>query len=250
MRLAVIADIHGNLSALEAVLDDISAQGTDLTINLGDSVSGPLDPRGTAELLMAQDMPAIIGNHDRWLWDPPGGKPPLWEEWTLPHLDETHIGWLKSLPATQTLGPDDAILACHGTPASDHENWLHLRRPGGVIRKAYLSEIELHARGHAYPVILSAHTHLARAVRLPDGRFLLNPGSVGCPAYLDDRYDPPYVAETGSPEARYAILQQRNGQWTATFHLVPYDPGAMIDRARETGAEGWVEALRTGWVRR
>jgi hypothetical protein len=70
MRIAVIADIHGNLPALEAVLADIQRRGVDRTINLGDSVSGPLWPREVCDLLMASSSLVIRGNHDRWVSGP------------------------------------------------------------------------------------------------------------------------------------------------------------------------------------
>ena len=65
MRLAVIADIHGNLLALEAVLAHIAARGITRIVNLGDCVSGPLCPAETAARLMALAMPTVRGNHDR-----------------------------------------------------------------------------------------------------------------------------------------------------------------------------------------
>ena len=66
MRIAVLADIHGNVLALDAVLDDLKRRGgADLTINLGDCVSGPLWPRETFERLEALDLPTVRGNHDR-----------------------------------------------------------------------------------------------------------------------------------------------------------------------------------------
>ncbi|MGC2300907.1 MAG: metallophosphoesterase, partial [Acidobacteriaceae bacterium] len=67
MRIAVIADIHGNLPALEAVLADIQQRNTDRTINLGDCVSGPLWPREVCNLFMASSGLTIRGNHDRWV---------------------------------------------------------------------------------------------------------------------------------------------------------------------------------------
>jgi Icc-related predicted phosphoesterase len=67
MRIAAISDIHGNLAALDAVLADIAVRGVDLTVNMGDIVSGPLDPAGTAERLMALDLPTISCNHERQL---------------------------------------------------------------------------------------------------------------------------------------------------------------------------------------
>ena len=66
MRIAVIADIHGNILALEAVLADLARRGgADLFINLGDCVSGPLWPRETVERLMSLGWPTVRGNHDR-----------------------------------------------------------------------------------------------------------------------------------------------------------------------------------------
>src|SRR6188472_4031345 len=66
MRIAVLADIHGNVLALDAVLEDLRQRGgADLTVNLGDSVSGPLWPRETMERLQALNLPTVRGNHDR-----------------------------------------------------------------------------------------------------------------------------------------------------------------------------------------
>ncbi|RVA33039.1 metallophosphoesterase, partial [Mesorhizobium sp. M7A.F.Ca.CA.004.10.1.1] len=66
MRIAVLADIHGNVLALDAVLDDLERRGgADLTVNLGDSVSGPLWPRETFARLEALNLPTVRGNHDR-----------------------------------------------------------------------------------------------------------------------------------------------------------------------------------------
>ena len=74
MRLAVISDIHANLAALEAVLDDIASKSPDATINLGDCVSGPLWPKETMELLEGRGIPSVRGNHDRFLHDRPDGR--------------------------------------------------------------------------------------------------------------------------------------------------------------------------------
>jgi predicted phosphodiesterase len=70
MHIAVIADIHGNMPALEAVLADIQRRNVGRMINLGDSVSGPLWPREVCDLLMARDDLTIRGNHDRWISGP------------------------------------------------------------------------------------------------------------------------------------------------------------------------------------
>ncbi len=72
MRIAVLADIHGNLPALEAVVRDFTRRGFDAVVNLGDSVSGPLLPVETTQFLMAQDWVHIAGNGERQIL---AGKP-------------------------------------------------------------------------------------------------------------------------------------------------------------------------------
>lgn len=245
VRIAVLADIHGNSAALNAVLAETDRLEISTVVNLGDSLSGPLDPVGTAEILMARDFPTISGNHDRWLIDRPAAEQPLWEQWTLPLLSEHHLDWIRALPPTRVV---EDVLLTHGTPEDDARDWLYLRAEWGTMRQARLEEIAPLAEGYDHPVILSGHTHFPRIVRLPDGRLLANPGAVGCPAYLDDRTDPPFVAETGAPDARFAILERVGESWRACLHAVPYDPSEMIERARSNGAESWTTALATGWM--
>ena len=74
VRIAVISDVHGNRLALEAVLDDIARHGVDATFNLGDLVSGPLEPNWVADILMDLDIPSVRGNHDRELIDNAAGQ--------------------------------------------------------------------------------------------------------------------------------------------------------------------------------
>ena len=90
---------------------------------------------------------------------------------------------------------------------------------------------------------------VARAVRLGDGRLVVNPGSVGCPGF---RYTEPFphLIEAGTPDARYAILESVGGVWQATFRHVPYDHDAMAALARRNGDPEFASALATGWVRR
>ncbi len=107
--LAVIADIHGNRWALEAVLQDIDRRGIQQFVNLGDHLTGPLDPAGTADLLIERNMLSICGNDDRVLFSP-------WEElsssqrYTQERLTEAHLNWLRALPATTVIA--DELFAC------------------------------------------------------------------------------------------------------------------------------------------
>jgi predicted phosphodiesterase len=74
MRIAVLADIHGNIRALEAVRADLVQRSPDVVVNLGDHISGPLQAALTANLLMSEPYIPIRGNHDRQLIDRPAAE--------------------------------------------------------------------------------------------------------------------------------------------------------------------------------
>src|ERR1700728_1864194 len=119
MRIAVIADIHGNLPALEAVLADIQPRAIDRTINLGDCVSGPLWPREVCDLLMASNGRTIRGNHDRWVSGPDPSRMGASDRYAYAQLDRDQRRWLAALPTSADA--DYGVLACHGTPTNDNQ---------------------------------------------------------------------------------------------------------------------------------
>lgn len=245
MRFAAIADVHGNYLALAAVLADIRAQDIADIVNLGDMASGPLDARPTMDMLMALDAVHVLGNHDRYLIDRPPEKMGSWDRPAHAQLDQKHLDWLRAVPPR--LVYRDAVFLCHATPASDECYWLEEVLPDGTLRMAALDAIESIASGIAQSLILCAHTHLARAVRLSDGRMIVNPGSVGSPGYRDT-HPFPHVVEAGTPDARYAILELRDGAWQVTFRHVPYDHATMAALARANGQPELANALATGWI--
>lgn len=245
MRFAAIADIHGNCLALEAVLADIESHGIREIVNLGDFFSGPLEAARTADLLMARDMPSVRGNHDRWLIETPPDEMGISDQSAYRDLRPEHLEWLRKIPATSTFGAD--VFLCHGTPAQDTQYWLEEVLPDGRITSASRAKIEAAAEGCDYALLLCAHTHLPRAVRLADGRMIVNPGSVGCPAYTDDN-PVPHVVASGTPDASYAIVEQGSADWSVTHRQVPYDHMAMSRMAANRGRPDWAEGLATGWI--
>ncbi len=257
MKLAVISDIHGNLLALQAVLADIARQGIEQTVNLGDILSGPLQPAETADLLMAQAFPTIRGNHERQvltLLDRPDG--PLDQSttdgYTVRQLRPAHLAWLRGLPASLALNAD--VLLCHGTPASDLQYWLETVVPGfgqegsPGVRAATSAEVAARLGPATHPVVLCGHTHVPRLVQ-SGGVLVVNPGSVGLPAY-DDEHPHPHVIENGAPHARYAVLEKTAQGWQVDLRAVPYDHLAQAAVAARNGREDWAHALATGFVRR
>ena len=246
MRFAAIADVHGNYLALEAVIADIRAQGIDEIVDLGDMASGPLDARRTMDALTALDAVHVLGNHDRYLIDRPPEKMGSWDRPAHAQLDASHLDWLRTIPPTRVFR--DQVFLCHATPADDQVYWLEDVMPDGTVRMASLEAIEQAARGITQSLILCGHTHIARAVRLADGRLVINPGSVGSPGYRDV-HPHPHVIEAGTPDARYAILERAGDEWRVTFRHVPYDHDAMAALARRNGQPELAAALATVWIR-
>ncbi|MBM6593385.1 metallophosphoesterase family protein [Microvirga pudoricolor] len=243
---AAISDVHGNSDALRAVLDDIDRIGITAIVNLGDHLSGPLAAREVADLLMTRDMACIRGNHDRWLVEmEPSAMGPS-DRAAHRQLDPAHLEWLRGLPATGRYGRD--VFLCHGTPDSDTAYWMEEASNGATLTLKPSDGIEAIADGIDAALILCGHTHIPRALRLRDGRLIVSPGSVGCPAYSDDA---PFahVMQTATPDACYAVLEKRHGRWAVSFRYVPYDSGRMVGLARESGREDWASALATGWIR-
>jgi diadenosine tetraphosphatase ApaH/serine/threonine PP2A family protein phosphatase len=245
MRFAAIADVHGNYLALEAVIADIRAQDIDEIVNLGDMASGPLDAKRTMDALMALDAVHVLGNHDRYLIDRLPEKMGSWDRPAHAQLETGHLDWLRAVPPTRVFR--DRVFLCHATPEKDEVYWLETVLPGGTVRMSSLEAIEKAAEGITQPLICG-HTHIARAVRLADGRMIVNPGSVGSPGYRDI-HPFPHVIEAGTPDARYAILELVDGSWRATFRHVPYDHDSMAALARRNGQPELASALATGWIR-
>ena len=240
MQFAAIADIHGNLLALDAVLADIAQRGISKVVNLGDLLSGPLWPAETADRLQALNLPTVSGNHERQLLTLPREKMGLSDQYTLDAISKDHVAWLATLPAT--LAMDDVFL-CHGTPQDDLTYFLEEVTKNGV-REASLETVTARAAGCDARLILCGHTHLARQFRLEDGRVIVNPGSVGLPAYTDDA-PYPHAMEAGTPHARYAILTGLTG---VEHILVDYDWETAARQAANNHRLDWATALRTGRV--
>jgi len=246
MRFAAIADVHGNYLALEAVLADIRAQGVDDIVNLGDMASGPLDAGRTVAIMMELDATCVRGNHDRYLTDVELDD--MYPSDRLAHgqLAPAQLDWLRALPFSAVYR--DSVYLCHATPTDDNTYWLETVTPDGGIEMAAIEQIEQRAHGIAQTLILCGHTHIPRAVRLRDARLIVNPGSVGCPGYRDVA-PYPHIVQTGTPDASYAILEQRAERWQVTFRQVPYDHAAMAALARQHGRLEWASVLATGWLR-
>jgi predicted phosphodiesterase len=218
--LAILSDIHGNSSALRAVLADLDARGgSDYLLVLGDlAVFGP-DPAGVLALLKEHTCVLHVrGNTDRYLVEghyPHGAGGRSWESqvlasfpWTAQQLGEAGLRFLAGLPAQRLLRFSDGhtILAVHASPADDEE---------GVHRDTPDDELAAMLNGQSWDLLLCAHTHVSldREVK---GRRVVNPGSVGLP------FD-------GNPRASYALVELLpGGRYRVELRRVAYDVEAVI----------------------
>ena len=189
--LALLYDVHGNLLALEAVLDDAGRAGADRFLLGGDYAVAGGWPRETVERLKQLDASWIRGNADRWLADAPDAPEPMMPviERAREALGEELVAELATLPETTTEGD---VLYCHGSPGSDMKSFLP--EPGD-------SDAELLTGVEAERVVFG-HTHLAFARTGPGGIELVNPGSVGLPWDGDHRSAYALVHDDGRVEQR------------------------------------------------
>ena len=268
-RLAIVSDIHGNLPALEAVWAEIERMAPSQVVNLGDIASGPLWPRETVQWLMAREAAepgrwlTIAGNHERQVLAADIAGMGASDAYAARALGPAERTWLAALPGTHWLADD--VLLCHGTPATDLIYFMQTVIPGfGVdgqrgARAASLDELAARAAempagdtrsGLSASLILCGHTHVARAMAVPGGPLVVNPGSVGLQAY-DDIHPHPHWIENGSPEARWALVERGpHGDWHAQLRVTPYDWRAASARALANDRSDWAGALATGFVTR
>jgi putative phosphoesterase len=245
MRIAVVSDIHGNLPALEAVVADFERARVDQVVNLGDSLSGPLLPLETARYLMATNWLHLAGNHERQVLTLPPERTGLSDAYARSQLKEPELTWLREQRPVHRLNAD--VLLCHGSPGSDVTHLLITPVPDG-FRPASAGEVEARLeKATDARVICCGHSHVPAAVRSRGGQLIVNPGSVGLQAY-EDEHPFAYRVQNGSPDARYAILEERNGRWSAQLRSVPYDFAPMAALARERGRPEWAAGLTTGYV--
>src|SRR5215813_8032423 len=155
LRLAVIADIHGNLPALEAVLHDIRQRGADRTVNLGDCVSGPLWPRETMDLLGQLDLPTVRGNHARWVAETPRERMYASDAFAFDALTANQRTTLGALPARCRL--EKSIAAVHGRPGDDNDYLLEDVIEGQLVL-APVESISARIGRMQTPLLLCAHS--------------------------------------------------------------------------------------------
>src|SRR5882762_7686502 len=182
MRVAAIYDIHGNLPALEAVIEDIRRAEIDHVVVGGDVLPGPM-PRQTLACLLGLDIPMhfVYGNGEVAVLEQMAGKDPATVpeqyrpiiRWTAQQLPESYQSMLAGWPGTVRLKVDELgeVLFCHATPRNDTE----------IFTRLTSEELLLPIfAGLNVPLVVCGHTHM-QFDRMIGRTRVVNAGSVGMP---------------------------------------------------------------------
>ncbi len=241
-KIAVLSDIHGNSWALKEVLRDIQARGAGTILNLGDTLHGPLDPKGTFELIVNHEMISISGNQDRVILEALNGSPDTeTTEYVLGQIDDRMIEWITELPFDFIW--DDLIYCCHAGPESDTSPILEDIQHDQVSIKN-VSDIDNALSGIIQKVVTYGHTHVPRLV-VSEDKTIVNPGSVGLPSYDDD--SPVFHRmESFTPHAKYSVLSLSNGKVDVDQISISYDYETAAQTAEQNNRPDWARWLRTG----
>ena len=221
VRIAIIADIHGNLVALEAVLARVAELAVDQLLVAGDIVVGSPDSRACWETVKSLGCPVLRGNHERYVFDL--GTERAKPEWSTPQfgpvqyaaaqLGEANRRELAALPARLKIAGAEDVLFVHGSARADSD-----------VIFPYTPEEELAAMfaGTTERWLVRGHNHYA-GVRLWGERRVVTAGAVGLP--LD-----------GTPRAQFLVMERRSGgDWRPQHHAVAYDVERAVRRFRESG---------------
>lgn len=247
MRIVAFSDVHGNAPALESVLAEVDRIEPDLIINLGDVASGAVDPRGTLDMLQRRaDIQTIRGNHERQLLEHAPDAMSGVDRLAHAVMTDRDRDWLAGFP--ERFEPAPRVLAVHAAPEDDLRYLLQTVTVAG-LREASDEEIveRLGADAGRFDLYLCGHTHLQRTRLLPDGSLVVNPGSVGWPAFADESPHPHRV-EAGSPQARFSVLERTPEGWVVNHRCVDYDVERAAALAERNARPDIARALRTGRV--
>jgi putative phosphoesterase len=222
MRIAVIADIHGILPAMDAMLDEISKEKIEGIIVAGDMISGPNSVE-VVNKLRQHNCWMIRGNQENYILRLASGIAPDWQynckqwnsvRWTYENMDCETLSFLQSLPEQRVVEfPEkDAIRVVHGSP----ENISELIYPDRDV-----SKLDKALEQVSESVVIFGHSHEAWMMKR-NGKLAINPGSLGMSFF-------------GEQHGTYAILSWENGRWNTEIRKLFYDFSLLRKAYIETG---------------
>lgn len=246
MRVAVFSDVHGNLTALEAVLRDIEGQGVDTAVFAGDLCLVGAQPAACVARLQAWSGLALYGNTDDWVLgrqEPPERLQAL-ADWTAAQLDEGQRAWLATLPFAQRLNPTtdpaDSLLVVHANPL-DVNQIIFPPEPEQQVRYGRMRQPDRDLgpllAGTTAAILSFGHLHVPFE-RAWGGLRLVNISSVSMPG-------------DGDPRAKYGLFTWSGDGWSFARRYVAYDTGrerAAYLRHQPPGWEDFAGQIATEGV--
>ena len=232
MRIALISDIHGNMTAFEAALSLI--ERVDKVVCLGDVAATGPQPHETITALKKLRYPCVMGNGDEPLakgvlekaWRPqePERERRMFEElgrWTLSQLAESDRAFLSTFKPKITIKTEAGSLLCyHGSPKSNTEG-IHPATPDGEVSKIIV--------GQDATILAGGHTH-SQMFRHLGSSLIINPGSVGLP------YEKDAAGMFRNPTwAEYAIVSLGDKRLKVELCRVPYSLAKLAKAVRASG---------------
>jgi predicted phosphodiesterase len=223
MRIAILADIHGNLAALEAALAEIATLRPDRLVVAGDVVDGGPDSSACWQRVRALGVPVLRGNHERYVFD--YGTPRADPAWASPQfaplriaraeLGAEAIAELAALPTAWTDAEAPGLLVVHASLRSDNDSIFPYTLDPQI--DPLFPDLDPQVQ-----VIVRGHNHIC-ATREWAGRRIVTSGSVG-------------LAQDGNPAAQFVLLERMaNGFWQVRHRVVRYDVGATLRRFYDSG---------------
>jgi putative phosphoesterase len=233
VRLGIISDVHSNLPALTAVLNEL--KDVDEIVHCGDLVGYNGFPNEVIETFQKHNIKTIIGNHDHATIVGPGkdrGKAMsegiLSVEWTIEVIKQNNLDYLKQLDTKMSLNiASNKIMLYHGSP-EDPNKYIKEK----MANKELFDNIDA-------TILILGHTHVPFVKRVLHNnieKIILNPGSVGQP-------------RDGNWEASYAVLSlpSEGNEVDVNFFRIPYDINSTISKAEDVGLPECLSTrLRTG----
>lgn len=230
MRIGLIADIHGNLVALDAVLAALARESPDQLVCLGDVAALGPQPREVLARLRELACPVVLGNVDAWLLDPPPFRADDPDrqlfldltQWCLSQLIPEDIASLRAFPPTITIpfGNAGQLLCAHGSPRS-FDDVIAATTPDAEIARMLA--------GQRADVLAGGHTH-TQLLRRHGDTVIVNPGSVGLPGVNPGTPDLPLNRRVRWAE--YAVLDLTDGHRRFDLRRMPLDLDAVFQAAR------------------
>ncbi|MCB0185634.1 MAG: metallophosphatase family protein [Caldilineaceae bacterium] len=219
MRIAVLADIHGNLPAFETVLNDLRQHAPDCLIIAGDIVVGSPDSQRCWQLAQSLDCPIVRGNHERYVSHyGTEHADPLWQtaqfapvQWAVAQLSTAERQAIAGLPLTYRLSDAPDLLIAHASARSDQES---------VPLHATADELAVIFANVTEQTIVRGHNHIPRTHPWGE-RQVITTGSAGLPL-------------EGHNVAQYVLLDQVAAGWHAQHCSVPYPVEQTLQRFAET----------------